>query len=325
MGTASLHMKVQLRFPAGQERLTLENDSTLGAFIDTVAEKASIPAQHVQISFGYPPKSLMAANPDSLISDHFGNGECITVNECPEDPTLARSAPEAPAAAPVSSRPAAPTTSPAPCSAGTVVRRVVDADNSCLFSSVAYTLLRDRSAGLKLREVVANEIMSRPDDYNEAVLEKPPAVYCEWIRGSDHWGGAIELSVLSDHFSTMICAWNIQSVRPDRFGEGKGYKQCVHLVYDGLHYDALALSPLEEADMAAESQMEEFDITVFHPDDEFVAGRAQAVVTKCHQDKKFTDLNNFSLRCLVCQQGLVGEKDAREHASQTGHQNFAEY
>ena len=43
-----------------------------------------------------------------------------------------------------------------------------------------------------------------------------------WIRGSDHWGGAIELSVLSDHFSTMICAWNIQSVRPDRFGEGKG-------------------------------------------------------------------------------------------------------
>ena len=152
-------MKVQLRFPAGQERLTLENDSTLGAFIDTVAEKSSIPAQHVQISFGYPPKSLMAANPASLISDHFGNGECITVNECPEDPTLARSAPEAPEApaaapAPVSSRPAAPTTSPALCSAGTVVRRVVDADNSCLFSSVALHPVHYCSHVIALRQTL---------------------------------------------------------------------------------------------------------------------------------------------------------------------------
>jgi ubiquitin thioesterase OTU1 len=31
------------------------------------------------------------------------------------------------------------------------------------------------------------------------------------------------------------------------------------------------------------------------------------------------------LRCLVCQTGLKGEKEAVEHAKATGHQNFGEY
>ena len=30
-------------------------------------------------------------------------------------------------------------------------------------------------------------------------------------------------------------------------------------------------------------------------------------------------------RCAVCQLGLKGEKEAVEHATKTGHSNFAEY
>merc|ERR1712107_229790 len=102
---------------------------------------------------------------------------------------------------------------------------------------------------------------------------------------------------------------------------GNGFNQCVHLVYDGLHYDALALSMLEDAP----PESEDFDITVFHPEDKYMEDQAKAVVAKLKEAKQFTDTSKFSLRCLVCQKGLVGEADAIQHAKETGHQNFAEY
>ena len=52
---------------------------------------------------------------------------------------------------------------------------------------------------------------------------------------------------------------------------------------------------------------------------------AQQVVATAHRDKKFTDTGKFTIRCLVCQRGLVGEKEAIEHAQGTGHTNFSEY
>ena len=41
--------------------------------------------------------------------------------------------------------------------------------------------------------------------------------------------------------------------------------------------------------------------------------------------RKFTDTGNFTLRCLVCQRGLVGQEGAMAHAKETGHSNFCEY
>ncbi len=37
------------------------------------------------------------------------------------------------------------------------------------------------------------------------------------------------------------------------------------------------------------------------------------------------DLAGFTLRCMVCNKGLTGEKEAREHAVATRHQNFAQF
>lgn len=44
-----------------------------------------------------------------------------------------------------------------------------------------------------------------------------------------------------------------------------------------------------------------------------------------HEARQFTDTANFTLRCLVCQLGVKGEKEAMEHAKATGHQSFGEY
>ncbi len=40
--------------------------------------------------------------------------------------------------------------------------------------------------------------------------------------------------------------------------------------------------------------------------------------------RQFTDLANFSLRCLVCNQLLKGHTHAESHAKATGHINFGE-
>lgn len=72
-----------------------------------------------------------------------------------------------------------------PHAAGLVMRRrVVAANNSCLFNSLAY-LLEGKRLDLsdQLRAIVASIILSQPDVYTEAVLEKVPADYCAWIMG----------------------------------------------------------------------------------------------------------------------------------------------
>lgn len=40
---------------------------------------------------------------------------------------------------------------------------------------------------------------------------------------------------------------------------------------------------------------------------------------------KYTDISEFTIRCLVCREGLTGVEEAQAHAAKTNHQQFAEY
>lgn len=44
------------------------------------------------------------------------------------------------------------------------------------------------------------------------------------------------------HFAREIAAYDIQTKRCDVYGQGEGYRERVMLIYDGLHYDALAVA-----------------------------------------------------------------------------------
>ena len=44
------------------------------------------------------------------------------------------------------------------------------------------------------------------------------------------------------HFGKEIAAFDIHTQRMDLYGEGDEYKERVMLIYDGLHYDALAIA-----------------------------------------------------------------------------------
>lgn len=78
-----------------------------------------------------------------------------------------------------------------------VVRRVIESDNSCLFNAVGYGARGSRHLAAEFRLACADAVQADPARWSEAVLEKPPAEYCAWIRDPRHWGGAIELSILA--------------------------------------------------------------------------------------------------------------------------------
>lgn len=53
-----------------------------------------------------------------------------------------------------------------------VIRRIIKADNSCLFNSFGLALQRTENLQKSLRELVAREILKDSEKYTEVVLEK---------------------------------------------------------------------------------------------------------------------------------------------------------
>jgi len=210
---------------------------------------------------------------------------------------------------------------------GTVaVRKVIDADNSCLFNAIGYVFFRSLAKAKELRKVVHDAVLSDPDTFSEATLGKPPKEYAEWVLQPNSWGGQVELFVLSTHLRKQIAAYDVQTGRVDVYGEDRFPRsERGHLIYDGLHYDALVFAYPGLEDVS------DTHVTVVDCSLEPISKingfdrKARALAKKDQERRLFTDVANFSLRCLVCQTGLVGENEAREHAKNTGHTNFGEY
>lgn len=143
-----------------------------------------------------------------------------------------------------------------------MIRRIIPADNSCLFNAVTSAIERKRNSAKYLRQVVATYVASEPEKYNEAVLEMSNEKYQKWILGENNWGGAIETEILSKHFNVEICVIDSHSLTITTFGDDQGYDKRIYLLYSGSHYDMIARNICEDMDA-------ETDITVFSPRDKF--------------------------------------------------------
>ncbi|XP_018430328.1 PREDICTED: ubiquitin thioesterase OTU1 [Nanorana parkeri] len=266
------------------------------------ASGISEPGQRIMV--GYPPANLDLSDGDATLRDlPIKSGDTLIVEEdkskpativkqCINDQTL----PKAPA----------------------IVRRVVPADNSCLFTSVYYVVeggVYDPACAPEMRSLIAEIVASDPTSYSEAVLGKGNEEYCLWIRRDDTWGGAIEVSILSKFYQCEICVVDTQTVRIDRFGEDAGYSRRVLLIYDGIHYDPLQRQ-FPDPSMPP--------MTIFSTTDDDALVQALELAEEARKKRKFTDVNRFALRCMVCQKGLTGQLAARDHAKETGHTNFGE-
>lgn len=205
-----------------------------------------------------------------------------------------------------------------PSHGSTLVLRIMPDDNSCLFRAFGNAFLPDMDNMTELRSIIAQYIQSHPDTHSAVILEQNPDDYCRWIQTPDAWGGAIELDILSRHFELEICSIDVQTCRVDRFNEGRD-QRCI-LVYSGIHYDTIALSPAEGGVFAPP----EFDTKVFEAADEEVLEKAVELCRVLQGRHYFTDTAKFGIRCNICGKAFTGERGAQEHAKQTGHFDFKE-
>jgi ubiquitin thioesterase OTU1 len=100
-----------------------------------------------------------------------------------------------------------------------IQRKIIPADNSCLFNSINYAINQNLNEPQLMRELIATEILSNPDIYNSAILEKDPDQYSDWIMRNDTWGGGIELSVLTKLLNIKLAVSDIKNCTIQYFGE----------------------------------------------------------------------------------------------------------
>jgi ubiquitin thioesterase OTU1 len=310
------NLELKIRHPGGQFLLShLANNSSLHDLKSEISKKIKEPITSLLLRYGFPPQILKLADNTTLENSGIESGMNITVEI---DPTAAK-------VEPISTKPSVfkdqlLVTDQIPNPDGLImIRRVIPADNSCLFNCVGYCLEnKAKNRGKELREVIVGYVMSEPDKYTDAFLfGKSNEEYCEWILKDASWGGAIELEVFSRHFQTEICAVDISSLVPNIFGSDGNYDNRVYVLYDGLHYDVIARNISDDMEEA-------YDTTVFSPKDNYAFEGAMALARDLHQKKQFTDTGSFSIQCGVCYQKLKGEKEALDHSKSTGHSNFQE-
>ena len=201
-----------------------------------------------------------------------------------------------------------------------LLHRVVPSDNSCLFTSCAISLLQSAEKRDELREICAAAVLADAQDlYTPDVLERPSKeAYAEWVRLPSSWGGAIELDILSSAFGVRIDAADVETQTVYRYGEERGYSERILLLYSGLHYDCITAAPFEDAPP-------DFHETRFDAGEQGVEAAFTQLVSNHHAAGQWTNTTTFTLRCTACHAGLVGEKEARKHAKETGHTGFSEF
>lgn len=192
----------------------------------------------------------------------------------------------------------------------------------------------------ELRSIVAQTIISQPEIYSAAILEKEPEEYCKWIQRESSWGGGIEIAILSVYFGVEVCSVNVQDLRVDRFNEsssssgdsggGEGGRKRVILVYSGIHYDVVAVTPFAGAEPELDRKV--FEVIKMEGEgggeaEEFDGGVLEGAVELCRklqQQHYFTDTAGFEVKCNQCGETGRGQQWAVGHARSSGHGDFGE-
>ena len=289
-------VKLRLRWNGGNCIIGVNSNSCFRVLQDQIFEKTGISVPFQDLRKGFPPKGFSYKGSVFLEETELRNGETLVIE-----------------------RRSTPLDLNEFSDSLIMFRRIINSDNSCLFNAIAYaTEGRSKNLGSFLRNIVSPIIQDDPETYNLSLLGKPNEEYCLWIEQPTSWGGGIELSIISKYYGINIGAVSIKDGIIHVFGQEFSYPKIIYVIYDGIHYDVLVKN-------LSESQTEATDLTEFQVDDMQTYQQAIELSKELKGKREFTDTGNFKLKCNVCYVGLVGEKEAVEHASATGHTNFAEF
>ncbi|KAH6577792.1 hypothetical protein BASA60_003868 [Batrachochytrium salamandrivorans] len=303
---------------------------------NAISVLTNIPINQLTVKAGFPPKAIMGSATDTLSACGIMDGDLLIVETngmaaCPSGPNPVSEASTCTA----TTSSTAQTTNPAPTYICPIKHTSVKrAFRNCFISparhhsqaplfpflgdSWSYLLERNPDISLKLRKTIADKILLDPVNYNAAILGKDPVSYTNWIMQPNSWGGGIELALFSEYYQTEIYSIDVSTSRIDKFGDGL-YDSRVFIIYSGIHFDAIVWTPSADAPY-------DFDQTLFTgPEAANAEHAALQLAAIWKKQRKYTDTANFTLKCGICSVGLVGEKDARMHASTTGHVSFSEY
>ncbi|KAI9804141.1 MAG: hypothetical protein M1825_001543 [Sarcosagium campestre] len=328
-------MQIRIRGPSGSTTALISDGDTVSDLLRVIRERTGI--TNFDVKLGYPPRPLQLGTLDpSLLLAELSvklDGEQLLISERDPPPATATAEGTPGTQRAVANKPLSLARKPTgigkdanskdapevsmPSHGGTLVLRIMPDDNSCLFRAFGSTMLGSTLDSMtELRSLVASAIQARPDVYTAAVLDRARDDYCRWIQTADSWGGGIELAILSAHFDVEVCSIDVQSLRVDRFNDGRP-KRCI-LVYSGIHYDAIAFSP------GSPALPPDCDVKVFDAADDAVLAAAVELCRELQRRHYYTDTAAFSVRCQLCGAVFVGQNAAQEHAAATGHYEFGE-
>ena len=191
------------------------------------------------------------------------------------------------------------------------IRRYVDADNSCLFSSFGYLVEKNKFSdmtSLKIRQAVVNAILSEKK-YDITILGQPKEAYIDFIQNPSSWGGATELKILSDLYQIQIVAIDVKSMKHYIFGEDNKFPKRIYVVHNGVHYDPLVMTISSDAN-------NDNDITIFNSKDDIVFAKFKSLVKNYHDQGEYVDLSDLkTLECDDCKElkGLVDKFQCHRH------------
>jgi ubiquitin thioesterase OTU1 len=185
-------------------------------------------------------------------------------------------------------------------------------DNSCLFNSIAYLCMGSSNQGPELRAHCIQEIRGNPGTYTSTTLGCSADDYCRWIADPMHWGGYIEMEILSRKFDVEVCVLYIEECKLVPVTAGR-QKQRIFLTYDNVHYNAVEFNG--------------FGIKAMKrvPVDEMqAAALALEMVKLLNTAGKFVSIQKCHMRCDVCGTVMKGQKEAEDHGKRTGHASFSQ-
>lgn len=272
------------------------SETTCHDLVQFIQEKSSISIANLQLYIGYPPKLITSPNVEMKLGDvGIESGMVVTVRN----------------GNPGSFDASSESNTFSSNENSAIIRKCIDADNSCLFNAINYCkngISKDPEQ--TLRHIVAAEILTASTDIYD--LERTPEAYAEWILDTNHWGGETELHILSRILSVELAVVDIRTTNIYVYGDNLGYSERIYLLYDGVHYDALV------------ETLNGTERSLFNPADESISALCRQFASTLQTQRKFVNLSGCTIKCLVCGVGLVGQKEAVEHAKTTNHQNFGQ-
>jgi ubiquitin thioesterase OTU1 len=186
----------------------------------------------------------------------------------------------------------------------------ISADNSCLFAAVSYLCSGPRPA--ELRAHCITEIQAHPDVYTEVTLGQSPKDYCAWLNNPDHWGGYIEMEILSRLFKVEICVLHIEKANMVPVNACQSTKR-IFLLYDNIHYDAVVFRGF-----GVDEQK------IVDASDDTALSLAMGLVQIVHTSGAYMNETTAMFKCDQCGVIVQGKKGANDHGMATGHVRFSQ-